>query len=272
MSICSPCQIPEDAPPIAPAEFNKNVKYKRGGFCTLMLVKCSVPVFDETVLQNWQDAVNDGDAWVLADCGFKGSFGETATTATVGCNARTIVTNRSKTLTIIDQRDTDDLKRAEFWRWIQENPDAFRVAAVTHDGVLYHSAAAHLNPLNTVDEDTNGFLFWTIEATWTSLISPQTSQLTWSPNQIVIPECIANLSIVGPDLSGDYTFTATASGTSGVASITSYAWSVNGVPDGTKTLQTETFTGLAAPDEVTVVVTMVLVNGNNCQATQTYKF
>lgn len=268
MSSCNPCQIPDDEPPVLPADFIRGAQYQRGGICTLLPIKCNVASFDETNLALWQALVNAGDVFPITDCGIKGSFAESATTATVGCNADTITTNRPKTLTVIDQRDTDALARAEFWRYVQANPKAYRLAFITHDGVLYKSAQVNLNPLNTVDEDTNGFMFWTIEATWTALLSPVTYRLAWSASDIVIPSCFANLSVMGPDISGDYTMTATASGTSGVASVTAYRWYVNNVLDITKTTAIEIFTGLVATDVVKVEIDMVLNNATLCTASK----
>ena len=271
MSGCNTCQEPDDLPPVTPAQYQKGAKIKRGGTCFLFLTYCNAPAFDETDFDAWQDSVDAGYTFPLLDCGIEGDFAEEATTTTIGCNAQEVVTNRPKVLTIIDRRDTADLDRAKFWRWVQENPDAFRVAWVTHDGILSKSARVHINPLTTTENTTNGFHFKTVRFTWTDLLSPETVQLAWSPASLVLPDCYAQLSVVGPDLSGDYTITATVTGTGGVTSVTSYSWFVNNVQDGTKTLQTETFSGLAPNDEVKVVVTMILGNGSNCQATQTYK-
>lgn len=271
---CEECITPSENVPTFAEGLNVGTKIERGGICTLFLTKCNAAAFDETVLANWQNSINAGDTLVIRDCTIEASFAQEATTITRGCNADTVITTRQNTLTISDVSDNGSLDRAALYEYIQKFPNAFRIAWITYDGKLYKSSRATLNANRAIDNNTDGFDQVNIEATWKSITAPQgfnlaNATIAWGADSLIIPNCTVQINVLG--VSGtDYTLQAVPQAVGGIASVTSYAWAVNGVVEPLATGSTYTFTGLTAPDQVTVTVVVVPATGGTCTVTTSF--
>ncbi len=251
---CETCVEPSEEFVGTSALINKDMKLQRGGLCTFLFVKCSVAPFDETVLANWQAAINAGDAFIIRDCTINGSMATEATTVTRGCNSDTIATNRNITITMVDASDNEDFNRAEFYRYLQNNQNAFRVAAITYDGVLITpSRRANANPNRAVAENTDGFNEVTTTLTWRELAPAVPQTLSWSPDAITLPNCTVSISFVAVSGS-NYTLQAVSTFSPGATSAT-YVWRVNGVVAVGVTDPLEVFAGTTSGDLITVTVT-----------------
>lgn len=257
---CEVCVLPDEDFTTPSALLNKNMKLQRGGLCTVLLTKCSAPAFDETDLAAVQASINAGDTIVIRDCTINGTFGQEATTVTRGCNADTIVTNRTNTLTVVDASDNDDFDRAKLYNYLQNNQNAFRVAVITYDVVLlFPSRRATANPLRNVAENTDGFNEVTTTFVWRELALPIPAKLAWSPDDLTLPACTVRIQVVAIDGS-DYSLLAVPTLAPGATGY-SVVWKVNGVVEVGATDLDYTFTGLVASDAVTVEITDNSVGG-----------
>jgi hypothetical protein len=252
MATCEVCLTPSEELAVTSGLLNKDMKLQRGGICTLLLTNCDAAAFDESDLAEWQTSVDSGETIVIRDCSLEVTFAEEATSVTRGCNAKEVVTNRTKTLTVSDVSDNTDFARAQLYNYMQRNPDAYKLAYMTYDGILYESARVTANPNRTIAANTEGFTEFVTIFTWKALESGVPIKPTWGADDIVLPLCTVRVLEVA-DLGATRQYIAVPTFASGATSAT-YVWRVNGVVVVGQTAVSATLT-VVPTDTVTVTVT-----------------
>jgi len=252
MATCEVCLTPSEELAVTSGLLNKDMKLQRGGICTLLLTNCDATPFDESDLAEWQASVNSGETIVIRDCSLEITLGEEPSSVTRGCNAKEVVTNRTKNLTVSDVSDNTDFARAKLYNYLQRNPDAYKLAYMTYDGVLYESARVTANPNRAIAANTEGFTEFVIIFTWKALESGVPIKPTWGADDIVLPLCTVRVLEVA-DLGATRQYIAVPTFASGATSAT-YVWRVNGVVVVGQTAVSATLT-VVPTDTVTVTVT-----------------
>jgi hypothetical protein len=252
-SPCEVCLLPEEDITVNSGLLNTGMKLQRGGVCTLLLIKCSAAAFNESSQVAWQASIDAGDTLIIRDCLLTAPYAEEATTVQIGCENKTVVTNRTSTLTVTDNSDNTALDRNALYTYLKEYPDAFRLAFVTADGVLYTSQRVTANPNRSVAENTEGFSGVVTVFEAKGLLGYSLIRLSWSVADLTIPNCTVNITQQGAGV-GTRTYVAVANLSAGATAIASYVWRVNGVVVGAATTAVATLT-VVPTDTVTVTVT-----------------
>lgn len=163
-----------------------NVEDKRGGISTFLFAKCSWTPAGNT-LTEWQQAITDGNLIKVSDCGIVGNKTTEATVVTRGSCRKDRVTDRKHTLTITDISDSVAYDRATLWQHFQANPESYKVAYWTCDGVFYPFNKVVINPNRETQDSIEGNDQVVAVCTWNKLIDDIPVTLPFGPEELKLP-------------------------------------------------------------------------------------
>lgn len=180
MGSCTDCSEVQPDFPTPTTGLNKAQAFVQGGITGFAFMKCDKSFTDIAAFTEWQTKITAGDVTLRVNCGVQADLVGEAQTTTVGACETEIVTDRDHTINFTDAFDNSDYDVANFYRHLQANPNSYKVAGITCDGLIYPFQLASVNVNENRQNTKSAGTLWQGTFTWSGLISdvpfnPQTA-------------------------------------------------------------------------------------------------
>lgn len=189
---CEECVDDPDDFPTPTQGYNTGMKRRPGGYAGYALLKCDVSFVDINDPAEWDAKLLSGDLLIRIPCGgILGSKTSEATVESEGSCEVDEVTKRDHSYTFVDHQDNSDFDMHNFYKHLQQNPRAWKLAPIKCDLCeIVDFRAGNADPNKSVDELNSGKENWTLSFTFDEITEPDPVKLPFK----IIKSVLTNLA------------------------------------------------------------------------------